>query len=679
MSASTMTRLNYECHTHVCATAGAEVQRVLCFHRGHKQLRRFYVSEGKVPIPRQYNEFTYGVPVTKEIPTNSTLALDERREPDWEHYRLLRSSGLVSHDGEEVWTTLSYNREYVPSPNDVGHQLRLDVCVEVAPTTGSASGGAAAGGAATPLPVTGMVDALDELQFWTKFDCSSGAGVSSELARCISTLCVLPTVPLAERRVFRNATVPLALGPLAPGSLAPGSVAPGSLGDGTSPLRLPPQRVIVPGTPLADALGIGGSNVLLGRNWLKKSESLREQIREQRVAFLTEHAFSDWALQDGGEDLGEARVPPPPPGGQTSTFTVMTWNVLADIYATSEAYPCSEPHVLSWTFRRERILAEIIGYNPDIICLQEVQGDHFEEFFAPALLRRGYEGLYKQKTTKLFRGSGKHKGGKYVCDGCATFFRVPKFHLLDHFGIEFARVMPPTSSRHNRNDKRLLKDNVALVLCLEHMSTATPGATNRHNSKHVLVIANTHILANPEAPDVKIWQTNTLTSSSSSGSSGALPPSGGTPGLVVCGDFNSTPHSAVYELVTRGACDARHPELQTSEVCSWLQEVELGHGLSLSSSYSAVSPPLTSTLPIVGGRRVDLEPEFTNYTHEYVGCLDYIFFDHRAMRAQGTLELVSELQLLKEAHSLQQSDWVLPSPQRPSDHLPLLCKFEWTT
>lgn len=26
-----------------------------------------------------------------------------------------------------------------------------------------------------------------------------------------------------------------------------------------------------------------------------------------------------------------------------------------------------------------------------------------------------------------------------------------------------------------------------------------------------VVVANTHILANPEAPDVKIWQANTLT------------------------------------------------------------------------------------------------------------------------------------------------------------------------
>src|SRR5699024_1423620 len=109
------------------------------------------------------------------------------------------------------------------------------------------------------------------------------------------------------------------------------------------------------------------------------------------------NALSKTSSQGGGGG-------PPPPSlslatagdiGVGEAFTVMTWNVLADIYATTEAYPYSPPYVLAWNYRRGRILAELLAYNPDIICLQEVQGDHFEDFFAPELLRRGYEGLYK--------------------------------------------------------------------------------------------------------------------------------------------------------------------------------------------------------------------------------------------------------------------------------------------
>ena len=57
-------------------------------------------------------------------------------------------------------------------------------------------------------------------------------------------------------------------------------------------------------------------------------------------------------------------------GDSDNAFSVMTWNVLADIYATIEAFPYSEPFVLAWNYRRDRILAEIVSYNPDIICLQ---------------------------------------------------------------------------------------------------------------------------------------------------------------------------------------------------------------------------------------------------------------------------------------------------------------------
>lgn len=61
------------------------------------------------------------------------------------------------------------------------------------------------------------------------------------------------------------------------------------------------------------------------------------------------------------------------------------------------------------------------------------------------------------------------------------------------------------------------------------------------------------------------------------------------PGLVLCGDFNSTPDSAVYQLMITGKCDSRHEELQSSDVYRWLYDIPLGHGLNLKSSYGFVS------------------------------------------------------------------------------------------
>lgn len=59
-------------------------------------------------------------------------------------------------------------------------------------------------------------------------------------------------------------------------------------------------------------------------------------------------------------------------GASAGTFTVLSYNVLSDLYATSEMYSYCPPWALSWAYRRQNLLREIIGYRADILCLQEV-------------------------------------------------------------------------------------------------------------------------------------------------------------------------------------------------------------------------------------------------------------------------------------------------------------------
>jgi CCR4-NOT transcription complex subunit 6 len=54
------------------------------------------------------------------------------------------------------------------------------------------------------------------------------------------------------------------------------------------------------------------------------------------------------------------------------SFTVLSYNILADTYATSDTYSYCPTWALSWAYRRQNLLREIIGYHADIICLQEV-------------------------------------------------------------------------------------------------------------------------------------------------------------------------------------------------------------------------------------------------------------------------------------------------------------------
>jgi len=56
----------------------------------------------------------------------------------------------------------------------------------------------------------------------------------------------------------------------------------------------------------------------------------------------------------------------------SGTFTVLSYNILSDSYASSDLYNYCPSWALSWLYRRQNLLREIVVYRADIICLQEV-------------------------------------------------------------------------------------------------------------------------------------------------------------------------------------------------------------------------------------------------------------------------------------------------------------------
>jgi CCR4-NOT transcription complex subunit 6 len=62
----------------------------------------------------------------------------------------------------------------------------------------------------------------------------------------------------------------------------------------------------------------------------------------------------------------ERRIPAP------GTFTLLSYNVLADLYATSDKFSYCPHWALSWAYRKQNLLREIVSYRADILCLQEV-------------------------------------------------------------------------------------------------------------------------------------------------------------------------------------------------------------------------------------------------------------------------------------------------------------------
>ncbi|KAJ6849542.1 carbon catabolite repressor protein 4-like protein 1-like [Iris pallida] len=344
----------------------------------------------------------------------------------------------------------------------------------------------------------------------------------------------------------------------------------------------------------------------------------------------------------------------------SGTFTVLSYNILSDAYATSEQYSYCPSWALAWTYRRQNLLREIVGYRADILCLQEVQSDHFEEFFAPELDKHGYQALYKKKTSEVYNGNPN------VVDGCATFFRRDKFSHVKKYEVEFNKAAQSlteaviAAGQKKVALSRLIKDNIALIVVLE--AKFNNHGMDNPGKRQLLCVANTHVNVHQELKDVKLWQVHTLLKGLEKIAVSADIP------MLVCGDFNSIPGSAPHALLSFGKVD-QHPDLAVDPLNILRPTAKLSHQLPLVSAYSAFAR-MTGIGAEQQRRKMDSatnEPLFTNCTRDFIGTLDYIFYTADSLTVESLLELLDEENLRK--------DTALPSQEWSSDHIALLAEF----
>jgi 2',5'-phosphodiesterase len=61
----------------------------------------------------------------------------------------------------------------------------------------------------------------------------------------------------------------------------------------------------------------------------------------------------------------------------------------------------------------------------------------------------------------------------------------------------------------------------------------------------------------------------------------------------------------------------------------------------------------------------DEDGKYTNYTRDFKGVIDYIFYDFTSLQIAEKEKLPSETELAQEI--------ALPNSKFPSDHVPLIC------
>ncbi|KAM3246149.1 carbon catabolite repressor protein 4 3 isoform X2 [Capsicum annuum] len=347
------------------------------------------------------------------------------------------------------------------------------------------------------------------------------------------------------------------------------------------------------------------------------------------------------------------------PGGQhhAERFTVVSYNILGDrnISNHGDLYRNVPPNYLDWNHRRRVICEELLGLNPDIICLQEV--DKYYDLLN-ILETAGYLGAYKRRT-----------GGSV--DGCAMFWKADKFQLLEGESIEFRQYG--------------LRDNVAQLSVFEM----------REAQSRRLVVGNIHVLYNPSRGDVKLGQIRFLSSKAH-----ILSEKWDHVPIVLAGDYNSTPQSPIYKFLSSSELNLmlhNRKELSGQRRCHpsqvlglrrergslfvlmdrffnsrWSEEemnVAIGaprshiamHPLKLNSSYAIVKGSLTTRDD--GG-----EPLATSYHSKFLGTVDYLWYSD-GLTPTKVLDTLP-VNVLKKTGGL-------PYKKLGSDHLALVSEFEF--
>ena len=104
------------------------------------------------------------------------------------------------------------------------------------------------------------------------------------------------------------------------------------------------------------------------------------------------------------------------------TITALSYNILCDKYCTQSQYGYTPTAALAWDHRKELILAEIRERDADIVALQEIDQESFNDYFRGALAHNDYKGMFWPKSRARTMAEKEAK----LVDGCAIFYKHSK-------------------------------------------------------------------------------------------------------------------------------------------------------------------------------------------------------------------------------------------------------------
>jgi len=333
----------------------------------------------------------------------------------------------------------------------------------------------------------------------------------------------------------------------------------------------------------------------------------------KKVKRQFDHLPLEWKSLDNREDTGNA-------------ITVMSYNIMAYNFTKIEWFPYCSPEFLHPRYRAPRVLSEIEKLNADVLCLQECDHDLFLEYYKVNLEDMGYTTVYKiASTNRIVTNVIAYK---------KDLFRQENWELLDlNEGLQTL-------------DESFTKHKECLILTLRHISSGKQ-----------FVVANTHLFWNPEFEYVKYGQISRIITHLEQ-KYGKLP-------LIFCGDLNSTPVSNVlryvYKLPPVFSNNQRGDQAKNKQFMEQFHKEKM-HKLSVRSAYDVYKG---SNPKEYSENHLD----YTTYTHEFIGNLDYIIYSEHNLAVSQLLKVPCGDEFIKSDK--------LPNSKFPSDHLKIAARFRF--
>eukprot|EP00897_Mesotaenium_endlicherianum_P004583 jgi/Mesen1/4152/ME000219S03283 len=318
------------------------------------------------------------------------------------------------------------------------------------------------------------------------------------------------------------------------------------------------------------------------------------------------------------------------------SVSVLQWNVLADGLAQCGGFAKVPQELLEWEARAPVILSTILMSMPDIVCLQEV--NHYDDYLLPAMMKEGYQGLFQAKLQSTAEGSIVCRFKEIATGGVLI---VANTHLKAKGGEE--------------NEAARLMQAQQLLQRL-HKAASGTGETAAE-------AAATTAATEPAA---------------AAAAAAAVAPADAA-ALIVCGDFNTGPQSAVWHLMRdhplafRSAyaylCECAPPHAAGGEGGGDVHLFEGQHHCEEGRDGGAhAEPPYTTW-------------KFRSDEEEKKSTIDFIWYSDGARESeQERARSRVGLYPCRRWH-LPDQDAIgptgLPTGALPSDHLALMCEFKW--